>query len=57
MTALFVQKLSLHVRLHRASCHCNSLTHISDILFSKLRVKRSVALLLIVDQGILVPEV
>ena len=56
-TALFIQKLSLHVRLHRASCCCNPLTRLSGILFSKLQAKRSAALMLIGDLEILVLEV
>ena len=56
-TALFIQKLPLHVRLHRASCCCNSLTHLPGILFNKLQAKRSAALMLVGDLEILVLEV
>jgi hypothetical protein len=53
-TALFIKKLPLHVRLCRASCCCNPLTHLPGILFSKLQAKRSAALMLIGDLEILV---
>ena len=53
-TALFIKKLSLHVRLRRASCCCNPLTHLPGILFSKLQAKRSAALMLIGALEILV---
>ena len=56
-TALFIQKLSLHVRLRRASCCCNALTHLPGILFSKLQAKRSAALMLVGDLEILVLRV